>query len=75
MEKLGLPAAVICTEPFVSSGRAMAESHGIPDYPFAVIPHPIGATEIKKLHGWADQAIDQIVSILTRGKASSKTRQ
>ena len=68
MEKLGLPAAVICTEPFVSSGRAMAVSQGIPEYPFVVIPHPIGATEIKKLQVWADQAIDQVVSMLTKGK-------
>ena len=75
MEKLGLPAAVICTEPFVSSGRAMAVSQGMPDYSFVVFPHPIGATEIKRLQGWADQAIDQIVSILTKGKAASDVRQ
>jgi hypothetical protein len=75
MEKLGLPAAVICTEPFVSSGRAMAVSQGIPDYPFAVIPHPIAATEVEKLQVWADQAIDQIVSILTKGRAGSDVRQ
>jgi hypothetical protein len=70
MEKLGLPAAVICTEPFVSSGKAMAASHGMPDYPFVVIPHPIAATEIKKLQEWADRAIDQIVSILMLGSAA-----
>ena len=29
MEKLGGPTAVICTEPFISSGKAMALSHGI----------------------------------------------
>ena len=70
MEKLGLPAAVICTEPFVSSGRAMAVSQGMADYPFVVIPHPIAATEIKKLQEWADRAIDQIVSILMLGSAA-----
>ncbi|MBN2061190.1 MAG: hypothetical protein JW882_12325 [Deltaproteobacteria bacterium] len=66
MEKLGLPTAVICTEPFISSGKTMAASHGIPDYPFAIIPHPICVTEIENLHEWADKAIDQIISILTK---------
>jgi hypothetical protein len=64
MEKLGVPTAVISTEPFVSSCKAMAVSHGIPDYPFVVIPHPINATEIERLEEWADKALDQATSIL-----------
>jgi hypothetical protein len=64
MEKLGVPTAVISTEPFVSSCKAMAVSHGIPDYPFVVIPHPISATEIERLEEWADHAMDQVTSIL-----------
>jgi hypothetical protein len=78
MEKLGVPTVVVATEPFISSGKAMAVSHGIPDYPFVVIPHPIAATEIPKLHGWADQVVDQVVSIWLKGEtgglyASSST--
>jgi len=69
MEKLSVPAVVICTEPFLSSGKAMAVSHGIPDYPFVIIPHPIAATEIKTLQGWADQVVDQVVSILLKGES------
>ena len=68
MENLGLPTAVVRTEPFVSSGKTMAASHGLPDYPFAVIPHPICVTEAEKLKVWADEAVGQIVSILTREK-------
>ena len=63
MEKLGVPTVVVATEPLISSGKAMAVSHGIPDYPFVVIPHPIAATEISKLHNWADKVVDQVVSI------------
>ena len=66
MEKLGLPTAVICTEPFESSGRSMAASHGLPDYPIVIIPHPICVTEAEKLKVWADEAVDQIISILTK---------
>lgn len=64
MERLGVPTAVISTEPFVSSCKAMALSHGIPDYPFAVIPHPINATEIECLQDWADRVLDQVAAIL-----------
>jgi hypothetical protein len=68
MEKLGVPTVVVATEPFISSAKAMAVSHGIPDYPFVVMPHPIAATETEKLHHWADQLLDQVVSIWLKGK-------
>jgi hypothetical protein len=69
IEKLGVPTAVVVTEPFISSGKAMAVSHGIPDYPFVVIPHPIAATETETLHRWAEQIVDQVASIWLEGKA------
>jgi hypothetical protein len=65
MEKLGVPTAVINTEPFVGSSKGMAVAHGIPDYPFIVIPHPIAATEKKVLQDWANQIVNQVVAILT----------
>jgi len=68
MEKLGVPTVVVTTEPFISSGKAMAVSHGIPDYPFVVIPHPIAATETEKLQSWADRVVDQVVSIWLNGE-------
>jgi len=64
MEKLGLPAAVVCTEPFASSARAMATAQGMPDYPFILLPHPIAATEIQTLQKWADNVTDQVVRLL-----------
>ncbi len=70
MEKLGVPTVVVATEPFISSAKAMAVSHGIPDYPFVVIPHPIAATETPKLHSWADQVVDQVVSIWLKGESA-----
>ena len=68
MEKLGVPSAVVVTEPFVSSARAMAVSHGVPDYPFVVMPHPIAATKTEKLRSWGDQIVDQVVLIWLKGK-------
>jgi len=63
MEELGVPAVVIITESFVSSAQAMAVAHGLPDYPFVVIPHPIAATAGNTLQGWADQVTDQVVAL------------
>jgi len=64
MEKLGIPAAVICTEPFISSGKAMAVAHGFPDYPFVVVPHPINATPFNMLDQWVENCLPQVVRLL-----------
>jgi hypothetical protein len=69
MEKLGVPTAVVITEPFVGSASAMAVAHGMPGYPFAVIPHPIAATEVGVLKERADRAMDEVASILLDGGA------
>lgn len=64
MEKLGIPASVVCTAPFVSSGKAMAVAHGFPDYPFAVIPHPINATTYETLDFWVEESLPEIARLL-----------
>jgi hypothetical protein len=64
MEKLGIPAAVICTEPFISSGKAMAVAHGFADYPFVVVPHPINATPFNMLDQWVENCLPQVVRLL-----------
>lgn len=64
MEKHGVPTAVISTEPFTASSRAMAVAQGIPHYPFVTIPHPIAATESSVLAEWVDQVISDVEKIL-----------
>lgn len=64
LEKRGVPAAVVCTEPFVSSARAMAQIGGIPDYPFAVVPHPLGSLTPEALREVAVQAAPQVLQLL-----------
>ncbi len=66
MEKLGIPAGAVLTEPFVPSGKAMAMVQGFTDYPFAVIPHPIAATEQRVLEDRAVQVSEDVVSLLVR---------
>ncbi|MDP9475539.1 MAG: hypothetical protein M3R38_07580 [Actinomycetota bacterium] len=69
MEKLGVPTAVVVTEPFVSSAGAMAVAHGMAGYPFAVIPHPIAATETRVLEERADGIVEEVASMLLDGSA------
>ena len=64
LEKKGIPAAVICTEPFVSSGKAMSKLGGIPDYPFVVLPHPLGSLTPEGLRERAIQAAPEVLRIL-----------
>ena len=63
-EKRGLPAAVICTEPFVSSAVAMSKMGGIPEFPFAVVPHPLGSLDENSLRERAKEVVGDIVKIL-----------
>jgi hypothetical protein len=63
-EKRGVPAGVICTEPFVSSAKAMSKLGGIPDYPFVVLPHPLGSLSPEILREKAVMAAPEILRIL-----------
>ena len=59
-----MPAAAICTEPFISSGNAIAKIRGIEGYPFAVIPHPVGSLEDEGVAARARQALPQVLELL-----------
>jgi len=64
LEEQGIPTVVIVTTPFITSGKAMAVSQGIPDYPFVAIPHPIAATEEFVLNQRVDDVMNEIEKIL-----------
>ena len=61
-----MPAAVICTDQFVESAKAQAAICGNPDYPFVVVPHPIGSLTPAELRERAQTATPQVIDILTR---------
>lgn len=39
IERMGIPAVAIVTEPFIGAARAVAASQGLPDLSLVVIPH------------------------------------
>ncbi len=47
----------------------MAEANGLPDYPFAVIAHPIAGNGDEELRDKAERAVDLLVPLLTRREA------
>ena len=63
-EKRGVPAVAVVTEPFLATGRAMAELHGVPEYAFVVVPHPFGSLTADEVRARADAAVDRIEALL-----------
>ena len=68
LEGLGVPSIAICTDPFESGAKAMTFLGGMPDYPFALIQHPIGSLTPEQIRERAVEAAPQVVrSLLARG--------
>jgi hypothetical protein len=53
------------TDRFVTTAREVAAIQGLPEYPFAVIQHPIAGNSDDQLRGKAERALALIVSLLT----------
>jgi hypothetical protein len=56
------------TDRFVPTARAVAESNGLKDYPFSVIPHPIANNDDAVLRAKARAAVNEIVPLLIERK-------
>lgn len=65
LEARGTPTVVLVTEPLLSVAEMMAEVGGIPDYPFVVLPHPLGSLSCEELRERAEKAIPEIIDALT----------
>ena len=64
LERRGIPVAAICTELFVPNGKAIAEAHGAPDYPFALVPHPLASASPTELAREAKQVLPEVLRLL-----------
>lgn len=56
------------TAPFRKSAQTVAQLNGLPEYPFAVIEHPIANDSDAALRAKAEIALAQIVPLLTQRK-------
>lgn len=64
-EQTGKRAVVLCTQPFEVTSNNIARILGIPDYPFALLEHPLGSCTEQELEARADVAVDAAIGILT----------
>lgn len=57
------------TDRFERTAQAVARVNGLPDYPFAVIGHPVANDSDEALREKAELAVKSIVRILTQRDA------
>ena len=67
-EKVGMPAASIVTDVFQATGRAMAQSWGLPAYKFLAMPHPIANLSEAQLDQRAREIAPQVVKLILEGQ-------
>jgi hypothetical protein len=67
-EKHGVPAASIVTDVFQATGRAMAQSWGLPEYKFLAMPHPIANLSEAQLDQRAREIAPQVVKLILEGQ-------
>jgi hypothetical protein len=64
LERRGIPAIAICTEPFVPGAKAMCNLAGLPEQRFATISHPIGSLTASQIRERALEAAPQVIEAL-----------
>jgi hypothetical protein len=64
LERLGLPAAVICTGPFRGTGDAMARIQGFDGYRYLVTAHPVSNLSREQLRGRAHELLPGVLDLL-----------
>jgi len=67
-EKNGVPAASIVTDVFQATGRAMAQSWGLPAYRFLARPHTIANLSEAQLDQRAREIAPQVVKLILEGQ-------
>ena len=69
-EKRGIPASVLITDPFVPTAVGIARLAGMPGYPHAVIPHPVGSLSAAEVRQRADAIAATVSALLLRAETS-----
>ncbi|MDG2308887.1 MAG: hypothetical protein P8R42_30255 [Candidatus Binatia bacterium] len=64
MERRGVPAVLLATEPFVPLALQQSESYGLRGARLAVIGHPLGAISPAEVEARADAVIDDVLRLL-----------
>ena len=64
LERAGLPAVSICTDPFVLTARAMASAYGFPGFEYVSIPHPVASLTVVQIRARVRDLMPDLLRIL-----------
>jgi hypothetical protein len=64
LEARGIPTAVVGTEPFLDEALEQARLLGLPNYPVALVAHPVQLLTEAELEVLADEAFPRIEGLL-----------
>jgi hypothetical protein len=65
LEKMGIPTAVLCTEPFAKTAESMAKRRGFPSYRYILVEHPLSSARPEGIRARAEKALPEVISVLT----------
>ncbi len=71
LEKRGIPAAVICSDAFLSLARSISQAKGISAPRLVSIPHPLAGITPDEVRKKAESAVDAIVAVLVSSKENT----
>jgi hypothetical protein len=64
LERAGMPAVSICTDPFVLPARAMAQAYGFPGFEYVTIPHPVASLSTAQIRARVHNLLPDLLRIL-----------
>jgi hypothetical protein len=64
LERAGVPAVSICTDPFVLPARAMAQAYGFPGFEYVTIPHPVASLSTTQIRARVHDLLPDLLRIL-----------
>jgi hypothetical protein len=67
LEAAGITATYIASTEFVDAGTAQARAFGFASVPAVHVPHPIQDRTDAEMRALAEQALEEVISAVTRG--------
>ena len=64
LERRGIPAVAIATEPFADEAIEQARLLGMPDCRLVYLPHPVQLLTTAQLHALADGCVEPLLAAL-----------
>ena len=64
LERQGVPAVSICTDPFKLTAQAMARTYGFEGFEYVSIPHPVASLDAEGLRRRVEEMLPRVLEIL-----------